>query len=117
MSNKHRYISIELDKPRKLRFDLNALCELEDLFNKPLQQILNDGVSDVKTIRAFIWAGLLHEDPELTIKDVGHMIDLTNILQAQEKITEALNSGFGDDQGKNEEGPKAKENQSGTGKK
>lgn len=111
MSNKYRYVTIELDKPRRLRFDLNALCELEDAFKKPIQEILEDGVIGIKQIRTFIWAGLLHEDPELAIQDVGRMIDLDNILYVQEKVTEALNSAFGE-QEKNKKGP-----ESGTGKK
>ena len=118
MSNKHQYITIELDKPRKLRLTTNALCELEDLFDKPIHEILMDGAKGLRTVRAFLWAGLLHEDPELTLKETGDLIDHKNdFLYVQQKVTEAIDCAFGSDQGKNEEGPKTRENQSGTGKK
>ena len=116
MSNKHRYITIELDKPRRLRLDTNALCELEDVLGKPINEILREGAKGLRTVRAFLWAGLLHEDPELTLKEAGDLIKLDdNLVYVQEKVTEAINCAFGSDQGKNEEGPKTRE--SGTGKK
>lgn len=118
MSNKHRYITIELDKPRKLRLTTNALCELEDKLDKPINEVLIEGASGLRTVRAFLWAGLLHEDPDLTIAEAGDLIDLKdNLPYVQQKVTEAVDSAFGWDQVKNEEGPKTKENQSGTGKK
>ncbi len=118
MANKYRYVDIELDKPRKLRYDLNALCELEDRFDKPIMEILS-GIGEkmsIKLVRTLVWAGLIHEDEELTEKQVGTMVDMSNIMEVQEKLTEALSTSFS---GKNPKGPvtKKKENQSGTGMK
>jgi len=118
MANKYRYVDIELDKPRRLRYDLNALCELEDRFNKPIMELLKDVGQNmsIKLVRTLVWAGLIHEDKDLTEAQVGEMIDLSNIIEVQEKLTEALSTSFS---GKNPKGPvtKKKENQSGTGMK
>lgn len=117
MGNKYRYVDIDLDKPRKLRYDMNALCELEDVFDKPIMEVLAEietGMS-IKLVRAVLWAGLIHEDEELTQRQVGTMIDMSNIMEVQEKLTEAISTSMS---GKNAKGPETKKvNQSGTGMK
>ncbi len=75
-------IPIELDKPRTLLFDLNAFAELEDKFGSLL-----------------LWAGLLHEDENLTERQVGAMISLTNVEKIMEQITEALTAALPEDTG------------------
>ena len=90
MSNKHRgLVEIELDKTRQIRFTLNALAELEDKLGMSLTELegLNMGV---KQIRTFLWAGLIHEEPELTEAAVGNMVDFENIGYVNEKINEAF---------------------------
>ena len=90
MSNKHRgLVEIELDKTRQIRFTLNALAELEDKLGVSLTELegLNMGV---KQIRTFLWAGLLHEEPELSEQAVGNMVDFDNIEYINEKINEAF---------------------------
>lgn len=94
MANKHRgYIDIELDKPRRLKFDMNALAELEDVIGKPVSQLNQDTVG-IKELRAMVWAGLLHEEPKLTIKGAGDLIQLDRIKEITKKVTEALTIAF-----------------------
>ena len=90
MSNKHRgLVEIELDKTRQIRFTLNALAELEDKLGVPLTEL--EGLTmGVKQIRTFLWAGLLHEEPELSEQAVGNMVDFDNIEYINEKINEAF---------------------------
>ena len=90
MSNVYRgLVEIELDKTRQIRFTLNALAELEDKLGVSLSELegLNMGV---KQIRTFLWAGLLHEEPELSEQAVGNMVDFDNIEYINEKINEAF---------------------------
>lgn len=90
MANKQKAIvDIELDKPRKLRFTLNALAEIEDKLGVPLSK-LGDVELGVKTAQVMLWAGLLHEDESLTLKQVGDMVDLSNLEYVQKKIAEAF---------------------------
>lgn len=91
MANKKRgYVEIELDKKRKLRYDFNAMCELEDVLGRPLQE-LSDKNLRMKDMRAMLWAGLLHQDPDLDILEVGNLIDEAESMQyVAEKVAEAI---------------------------
>jgi len=90
MANKQRgFVDIELDKARKLRYNLNALAELEDKLGTSLSDLDEDKMG-VKQIRTFLWAGLIHEDPEITEQEVGEMVDFENMEYINEKITEAF---------------------------
>lgn len=79
-------ITIELDKERSLLLDLNAMAEFEDVTGKNLFQIGSN--FSAKDFRALLWACMLHEDEELTLKDVGQMIHPGNMEYIQNKITE-----------------------------
>ena len=49
--------------------------------------------------RTLLWAGLLHEDENLTERQVGAMISLTNVEKIMEQITEALTAALPEDTG------------------
>jgi len=90
MANKHRgFVSIELDKKRNLRYTMNALAEIEDALGVPLAELQNVAMT-IKNVRVILWAGLIHEDADLTVEDVGNMVDLTNFQEVQEKVAEAF---------------------------
>jgi hypothetical protein len=101
LANRQRgYVSIELDRLRKLRFDTNALAELEDAMGKPITQLTDANVG-IKALRAMLWAGLLHESPDLTIKEAGQLMDYADMKEVAEKVTEAISLAFGDGTEKN----------------
>lgn len=63
---------------RKLRFDINTVCELEDAMDKTLFDILRS--PSFNSLRYLVWAGLKWQDPALTASRVGelmqkHLID------------------------------------------
>jgi hypothetical protein len=90
MANKQRaMVEIELDKKRTLYFNMNAMAELEDILGVPLSELQNVKMG-IKAVRAFLYAGLIHEDPELTLHAVGNMVDFENLEMVQEKIAEAF---------------------------
>ncbi|MBC9785107.1 hypothetical protein H1S01_11370 [Heliobacterium chlorum] len=90
MANKQRgVVDIELDKSRKLRYTLNALAEIEDKLGVSVAE-LNGANLGMKAIRTFLWAGLIHEDSELSEREVGEMVDFDNFAYVQEKIAEAF---------------------------
>jgi hypothetical protein len=95
MANKQRgYVGIKLDKARNLRFTTNALAELEDVLGHPVTKMDQDNVG-IKTLRAMLWAGLLHESPDLTIKEAGSLMDDGNMQEISSKLSEALELTFG----------------------
>ncbi|EGK10291.1 hypothetical protein HMPREF9374_2641 [Desmospora sp. 8437] len=104
MANKQRgYVEVTLDRRRRLKFDLNALSELEGALGKPVTQ-LNDSTVGMQELRAMVWAGLLHEDPGLTLRDTGEIIELERIEEITEKVTEALLAAFPQGEEKNGKG-------------
>lgn len=92
MANKEKAIvEVELDKVRNIRFTLNSLAEIEDKLGVPLSK-LKDVEMGVKTVRTMLWAGLIHEDEELTERQVGNMVDFSNLEYVQTKVSEAFTS-------------------------
>lgn len=90
MANKQKkVVAVELDKVRELRFTLNSLAEIEDRLGVPLSK-MSEVELGIKSIRTMLWAGLIHEDAELTETEVGNMVDFTNLEYAQEKVAEAF---------------------------
>ncbi len=67
------YVNIELDKPRRIRFDTNALCDAEEALGVGIGAMLNQQVG-FRVIRALLWAGLKWEDRGLTLERTGTLI-------------------------------------------
>ena len=91
-------IPIELGgKTRHLRFDFNAMVALEEELKISIMEIgtILSGAVKLKDIRAILWAGLIHEDPALTPRDVGALIGGVNDLaMLGEKIRDAFEAAF-----------------------
>ena len=89
-------IEIELDRKRLLDFDLNALAAAEKAMTEfwgtrtTMGGVLTEGTIGAADTRAMIWGGLIHEDPELTLEQVGAMVHIDNLLYAQGKLMESL---------------------------
>jgi hypothetical protein len=85
-------IEITLDKKRHLLFDLNAMCSFEEVTGKNLfesdvfEKILKN--MDPINLRALLWACLLEEDPELSLKDAGKLLHGVSL----EKVATAINA-------------------------
>ncbi len=90
MANKHRgEVDIVLDKPRKVFFDLDALAQLESKLGYPFTKIGQDNMGAV-VIRALLWAGLLHEIPDLTLEEASKLVKHKKFLYISEKVMEAF---------------------------
>ena len=72
-------ISIDLDKKRNLRFDLNAMITFEEISGKSIGEVLDNKQMDLKMLRALLFACLAWEDKELTLEDVGSFINLPKL--------------------------------------
>lgn len=91
MANKERGESmVTLDKERTLKFTLNSLVYAEEN-GVDIQTMGKEGSIKLKDLRTLLFAGLMHEDKELTVEAVGELIDMDNLSS----ITEALTSAFG----------------------
>ena len=106
------YVVVELDKARKLRYDLNAVCEIEEQLNVPISQ-LGDLEANARNIRLLLWAGLVWDDPELTVASVGKMVSFVRFGYVCDKVNEAMSQGLGRAEGK---ARKTQKKRAGTGK-
>jgi hypothetical protein len=95
-------------KTYKLRYDLNALADFEDLYDKSILEIFSPSINAegkfvldeagmpvnvsfrIGMLRDLIWVGLKARQPELTRKNVGAMFDLSDTDAIMPHITEAL---------------------------
>lgn len=96
------YTPIQLDKIRNFRYGMKAISLIEKKLKTPIGKLdmTNLTMEDTATI---IWAGLVHEDKELTPDKVMDMIDeYSNVQDVSEKMSEALQAAFGN--AENEEG-------------
>lgn len=72
MGIRRKPVTIELDgRERTLKYDLNALCLFEEQAGIGITEALTK--PRMSSIRALLWAGLIHEDALLTVDDVGRM--------------------------------------------
>lgn len=86
-------VLINLDRPRNIRLGTNALVKVEESTGRSLTEI---GSSfGIKEIRVVLWAGLIHEDKELTLDAVGDLIDDAGFDYVADKVGEALNLAMG----------------------
>lgn len=64
------------DAPRSVRFDINALDEVERYLTAEVRDLVKDGslMLKVRATRALLWGGLRHADPALTPHAVGDLM-------------------------------------------
>lgn len=74
---------------RYLVYDFNALCALKDNGVDALS-LNEEQMTDPRTIRALIWAGLLASEPSVTLKDVGGWMDPGNLAEVAEAFRKAM---------------------------
>lgn len=98
-----RKIEVALDKVREIKFNINAMGELEDRFDKSVPQLFAYGSPGIRVMVAMLRIGLKHggmkipgksiEDQELFIGDLmqEHWVDEGNSLQElMDRVRESL---------------------------
>lgn len=82
-------------KVRRLRYDFNAISELEEKLDAPIGALLSDQKAGFRSLRGLLWAGLKWENRALTPEKVGELIQKHldqggTIALFMEKANEAL---------------------------
>jgi len=81
------------NKEFEVRFDLNALCNLQEKFGDFTKAFDGLEKQDFKKIRALLHVGLANgENIKITEEEVGALINMKNITI----VTDALTQAFGD---------------------
>ncbi len=81
-------------KEYKLSLDMNALCELEDIYGDIKKAINTFKDKPMKTVRAFVYAMLKSQDDKLTIHKAGALIDVSNFNEVVEAIGNLIAQAF-----------------------
>ena len=68
-------VLIGLDRPRQLRFGVNAIALAEPLLSVELSVILNARRMSIGDMRALLYASLKWEDERLTLERVGDLME------------------------------------------
>lgn len=83
---------------RTVKFDLNALAELEDRYGTVDAAFEALDSNSIKAVRFVLWAGLVHEDPELTEQKVGSLIDIKYLQELMGTLGEAMSNDLPSDE-------------------
>ena len=78
---------------RTLKFDLNAMADLEDKYGTIENAFNALEAGSLKAVRFFLWTGLVHEDESLTERQVGSLID----MEYMQTLTDTLGNAFNND--------------------
>lgn len=91
-------------QPYKLLLDMNAMVAFEEVTGENFFAFAERGTQEgfqptSKELRALLWAEMLHEQPTLTLQEVGAMITAADlapicmaVLQAQKEATPESNA-------------------------
>jgi hypothetical protein len=58
-----------------LKYDFNAISELEEYYQKGIHAIVTEESVGFNTVRSILWAGLLWKNPQLKVHHVGTMLE------------------------------------------
>jgi len=83
-----------LDGPHKLKYDNHALYRFEELHGESAVMTIIRGVTGVRAVNHFLWAGLLHENPNLTVNEVIKHVDTHRIQEYANIVAEAVDHAF-----------------------
>lgn len=98
-------VIIDLDKPRKLRLNLNAMIKFEETTGKDLLKGFDPENMSLKDVRALVWCSMLNEDKSLTLEQVGDLIDLNNMQAVIESVTKTATNAFPEQKGESSPNP------------
>ena len=78
-------VKVMLDKERTLLIDLNTMEIFESIVGEG-----NQFNGSWKHVKAMVWAGLLDEDPELTLQQAGKLVPFKLFPQVAQALAEAF---------------------------
>lgn len=77
---------------RTIKFTLNAMAELEDRYGSVEEAFKQLDNNSIKAVRCILWAGLIHEDPDLTEQQVGNLIDIQYMQELMASLDDAFDA-------------------------
>lgn len=97
-------VTIQLDKERTLKYTLNSFAKMEETYGSVDKALAAMQEGSIRAIIFMLWAGLRHEDKDLTIDSVGDMVDILDMDLVSQKMNEVMGKDLPD---KGQENPNA----------
>ena len=89
------YYPIDLDKTRNFKYGMRAISLIEKKLKKPVAKIDMENLT-MEDAAIMIWAGLQHEDKDLTPDKVMDLVDdYSDIATVMQAMGEAFQGAFG----------------------
>lgn len=89
------YYPIQLDRARNFKYGMKAISLVEKKMKKPISKVDFNEIT-MEEAAIIIWAGLQHEDRDLTPEKVMDIIDdHSNVSSVMVEAGNALNEAFG----------------------
>jgi hypothetical protein len=92
---------IVADRPRNLRFTAAAIARVEEAYDKPISDILEQlqegakaGQVRLRLLLELVTAGCQHEDPELTWQKLGDAMNLSDMKSLLQPLVAAIRLAF-----------------------
>ncbi|MGE5553294.1 MAG: hypothetical protein ACM3XZ_05145 [Betaproteobacteria bacterium] len=85
---------IMLDRERHLLINFNTLALIEEKTGKNTLRSETWQNISASDLRVFLWACLLHEDPELTLEQVGAMLTMDKVAEITAALQAAASASF-----------------------
>ena len=83
-------------KKRFLKFTFRAIARMEEELGESLEITLRRAAQlSARAVSGLVWAGLLHEEPEMTREKVIDLIPLGQIKPIVETVTQAISTAMG----------------------
>lgn len=106
MANPHKgEVDLDIDGATyKVSLSLNAMCELEDAFGRPLLAVISDlqaAQADptkmrISTIRTLVWGALQDHHHDVDIKEAGRLAGRAGLAAIMGAVQEAVFLAFPD---------------------
>jgi hypothetical protein len=104
-SSIHPMVRVTLDKERNLCYGAAAFIEFKEHTGQDLLKFMRHMADQfervketeefpLKEFRDILWAGLIHEDPDLKPRDVSNMFTLQSMLDIMPLVMEAFALGM-----------------------
>lgn len=84
------------DANRIIKFDYNAICDLEDFFKRPAHKIFDskDGTVGMSTIRGSLYVGLQKYHKGVTVEEVGDWLQEVIVEGRYTEVATAVGQAF-----------------------
>ena len=102
MATKSVPIKLTDGKERVLRFDWDALCRFEEEFGYSVIEVgkrLGVGNISFLDVTRAIWAGLLHEEKPMSIREVRKLLSLDDFFHYLKAISPAISEAIPEEKG------------------